>query len=129
MPKANYPLKITAWERFCGWCLALVVLFMFIALVVPKNSEPSHDFAYVGEPARKAQGFITPIQSGELGLASTDYAPTSYPYVAPVGGCAENGSCYGDYSYNTGRPKTVHVEGYARSDGTYVRGHYRSAPR
>ncbi len=44
-------------------------------------------------------------------------------------GCAENGSCYGDISAATGRPKTVTVEGYFRADGTYVRGHYRSKPR
>ena len=43
--------------------------------------------------------------------------------------CAENGSCYGDISERTGRPKTVQVQGYYRKDGTYVRGHYRSAPR
>jgi len=43
--------------------------------------------------------------------------------------CAENGSCYGDTSVNTGRPKTVRVGGYYRGDGTYVRGHYRSKPR
>ena len=44
------------------------------------------------------------------------------------GFCAENGSCYGDISYGTGRPKTVFVNGYYRSDGTYVRSHYRSPP-
>lgn len=43
--------------------------------------------------------------------------------------CAENGSCYGDISANTGRPKDVYVNGYYRKDGTYVRGHYRSRPR
>jgi hypothetical protein len=43
--------------------------------------------------------------------------------------CAENGSCYGDISQATGRPKTVNVRGYYRKDGTYVRGHYRSRPR
>jgi hypothetical protein len=42
---------------------------------------------------------------------------------------AESGSYYGEISPATGRPKTVHVEGYYRKDGTYVRGHYRSAPR
>jgi len=42
---------------------------------------------------------------------------------------AENGSYYGQISTNTGRPKTVHVRGYYRKDGTYVRGHYRSPPR
>jgi predicted small lipoprotein YifL len=42
---------------------------------------------------------------------------------------AENGTYYGEISPATGRAKTVHVEGYYRRDGTYVRGHYRSAPR
>jgi len=42
---------------------------------------------------------------------------------------AENGSYYGEISTQTGRPKTVHVRGYFRKDGTYVRGHYRSRPR
>ena len=42
--------------------------------------------------------------------------------------CAENGSCYGDMN-QYGVPKTVHVDGYYRSDGTYVRGHYRGKPR
>ena len=44
------------------------------------------------------------------------------------GSCAENGSCYGDTSVLTGRSKDVHVQGYYRKDGTYVRGHYRSSP-
>jgi hypothetical protein len=54
--------------------------------------------------------------------------------------CAENGSCYGDISEATGRPKTVFVQGYYRKtktvfvqgyyrkNGTYVRGYVRSAP-
>lgn len=41
---------------------------------------------------------------------------------------AENGSYFGEISKNTGRPKTVHIKGYYRKDGTYVRGHYRSKP-
>jgi hypothetical protein len=47
--------------------------------------------------------------------------------AAPI--CAENGSCYGDISAATGRPKTVNVSGYYRRDGTYVSGYYRSTPR
>jgi hypothetical protein len=54
-------------------------------------------------------------------------------YVQPVQpvlpGCTTSGSCYGDISIGTGRPRTVHVRGYTRRDGTYVRPHYRSAPR
>ncbi|EGR2254744.1 hypothetical protein DZF84_24805, partial [Vibrio parahaemolyticus] len=49
--------------------------------------------------------------------------------VSPSYRCAENGSCYGDISSGTGRAKTVHVKGYYRKDGTYVRGHYRSKPK
>jgi len=45
---------------------------------------------------------------------------------AGTSGCAENGSCYGDISPQTGLPKTVTVQGYIRRDGTYVRGYYRS---
>ena len=51
----------------------------------------------------------------------------SGPAYAP--GCAENGSCYGDISSVNGMPKTNHVNGYFRRDGTYVRGHYRSSGR
>lgn len=49
------------------------------------------------------------------------------PAYAPS--CAENGSCYGDISNVNGMPKTNHVNGYFRRDGTYVRGHYRSSGR
>ena len=59
---------------------------------------------------------------------SVDAKPTpSVPTTSGTGLCAENGSCYGDPNAN-GVPKTVHVNGYYRKDGTYVRGHYRSAP-
>ncbi len=40
---------------------------------------------------------------------------------------AENGSYYAQPNAN-GVAKTVHVRGYYRRDGTYVRGHYRSPP-
>jgi hypothetical protein len=49
------------------------------------------------------------------------------PVAVPGGGCAENGSCYGDISAPTGNPKTTHVNSYYRRDGTYVRSHYRSS--
>lgn len=56
---------------------------------------------------------------GTQATASTQYTPS----------CAENGSCYGDISTINGMPKTTHVQGYYRKDGTYVRGHYRSSGR
>jgi hypothetical protein len=52
------------------------------------------------------------------------------PSTPPSGpGCAENGSCFGDTSNINGMPKTNHINGYFRKDGTYVRGHYRSSGR
>ena len=56
---------------------------------------------------------------------TTTAPPTTYTSPTATS-CAENGSCYGDVSPLTGRPKTVPVQGYFRSNGTYVRGHYRS---
>lgn len=60
-----------------------------------------------------------------------DGTPMPWSELIRFGGinrCAENGSCYGDTSNQTGRPKNVYVHGYYRQDGTYVRGHYRSSP-
>jgi hypothetical protein len=76
-------------------------------------------------------------QTADLGESAFSASPrtpsfaSSNPLVAPAAryGCAENGSYYGDISPVTLRPKTVHVNGYTRRDGTYVRGHYRSRPR
>jgi hypothetical protein len=62
------------------------------------------------------------------GVESGPATPTAAPSQSSPA-CAENGSCYGHISAATGRPKTVPVDGYYRSDGTYVRGYYRSARR
>jgi hypothetical protein len=70
------------------------------------------------------------------GYSSTDYdgvddydSSTTYEKDTYKPAVAENGSYYGETSKATGRPKEVHVKGYYRKDGTYVRGHYRSKPR
>ena len=52
--------------------------------------------------------------------------PSQPPAATPKPACSESGSCYGDTSEATGKPKTVYVPGYYRKDGTYVRGYYRS---
>jgi hypothetical protein len=74
---------------------------------------------------------IAPVRPAQTVTPTTSPRPpstsTTTGEIKPL--CAENGSCYGDISPNTGRPKTVAVRGYYRKDGTYVRGHYRSAPR
>jgi hypothetical protein len=66
-----------------------------------------------------------------LGIAvdvdlTPDYSNPSIWSTSKSFGCAENGSCYGDISDVNGMSKTIKVDGYHRSDGTYVRGHYRS---
>jgi hypothetical protein len=40
--------------------------------------------------------------------------------------CAENGSCFGDVSFETGKPKNFFVAGHYRADGTYVKSSYES---
>lgn len=66
-----------------------------------------------------------PADGAATVIASTESSASSAVSM-PRYSCAENGSCYGDISAATGRPKTVEVHGYTRRDGTYVRGHYRS---
>ncbi len=109
------------WGKFwLGWvaCMAAGAVYQATKPEEPKRT--GLEFTYQAADALSASSARLP--------PSTDFQPQAV-YAAPVTSCAENGSCYGDYSYDTGRPKTVHVEGYYRSDGSYVRGHYRSAPR
>jgi hypothetical protein len=56
-------------------------------------------------------------------VPKTGYTGTVRP------GCSESGSCYGDISTITGMPRTTYVNGYTRSNGTQVRGYYRSSGR
>lgn len=104
--------------------------------VVPSSCTPSS--------ASNALVITSPTAAAPLGVAAS--ISTTTPFVArstevvksqdtlqstPISGvgCAENGSCYGDISNINGMPKTTLVNGYYRSDGTYVRGHYRSSGR
>ena len=56
----------------------------------------------------------------------TYYGRSNLPLPA-VGGLSWNGSYYGQPNVN-GIPKTIHVDGYFRRDGTFVRVYYRSPP-
>jgi len=67
---------------------------------------------------------VAPPTSNSSALLSTLLRALVAPAVAPV---AENGSYYGQPNQN-GIPKTVLVQGYTKSNGTYVQGYYRSAP-
>ncbi len=82
----------------------------------------------LAEPVPARTSVTSPSSSGlddfDLSSLFSDDASDDYPRI----GCAENGSCYGDIN-QYGVPKTIHVDGYYRKDGTYVRGYYRGAPR
>jgi len=59
---------------------------------------------------RSYQGYVyNPVYSGQTEVASSSYRTNS--------------------NSSSSRPKTVHVKGYTRKDGTYVKPHTRSAPR
>jgi len=68
---------------------------------------------------------LTTEEAGRVATAAPAAGLSASPTAVP--GTAENGSYYGEPNKN-GIPKTVHVHGYYRRDGTYVRGYYRSAP-
>ena len=90
----------------------------------PANSYVSGSNWFCSSGFEKSGNECVSIFSGKsVGSASTSIAN---PPITTSPSCAENGSCYGDVSTNTGKPKTVSVKGYYRKDGTYVRGHYRS---
>jgi hypothetical protein len=75
-------------------------------------------------PAPVQPAAVSPVMPARVWqVPSARAPPPTIPY------CAENGSCYGDVSALTGKPKTTHVRGYFRRDGTYVRGHYRGRRR
>lgn len=108
----------------------------FSALATPAR-DPNYDACLTGADACDLNT-LSPEQLQALVTARTNAVrnspagvrPSTAPYPATVATrCAENGSCYGDISPRTGRPRTVPVRGYYRRDGTYVRGHYRSPPR
>lgn len=63
-------------------------------------------------------------ESSLPGISSSNSSPSfsSTNFYAPASG-------YGEISEKTGRAKTVHVNGYTRKDGTYVKSHYRSPPK
>lgn len=86
-----------------------------VIVSAPLEDRPSDSSSTIYEPG---QNLPAPRQA---------YSPsTQVPNRSSV---AENGSYYGEISERTGRPKTIHVQGYTRRDGTYVRGHYRSSRR
>jgi hypothetical protein len=86
-------------------------------LAVP-NDETSEGTGGLEQPFA-----VVPYGTGaETAKPST--SPEELERVKPR--CAENGSCFGDISDLTGKPKNEYVGGYYRKSGTYVRSYYRS---
>ena len=96
--------------------------------VASSIAKQGSDTPLTGSIAASTKTF-TSSQSTAQQSSTYSSLQTTQPSSSYSRACAENGSCYGDISVNTGRAKTVRVGGYYRRDGTYVRGHYRSKPR
>ena len=123
-PSSKDPLK----ALLLAWAVLMTVLFA--ATQIEPRRAVAPDEGAILEPAGEARFVALPAAQEPGAAEPSDYQGyAAAPPPASTYDCAENGSCYGDLSQDTGRPKTVHVEGYFRSDGTYVRGHYRSSPR
>ncbi len=121
--------------------LALCALSAFLvgcASSTPVAYEPALT-SYREAPAavitESETAYSAPLYVPGLGnISKPAYSSSAGPAYEPAivlppgyGAVAENGSYYGQPNVN-GLPKTVAVSGYYRKDGTYVRGHYRSAP-
>jgi hypothetical protein len=94
-----------------------------------------HETEEVRSTEARQEGFLTSYPLTSMG--ETSVAPPTPLYrelnsllkvlTPAIPSVAENGSYYGEPN-NNGVPKTVLVNGYTRSNGTYVQGYYRSAP-
>lgn len=110
----------TGFVRLQGKCLAKAE--------AERLTGKTSDIPLTGSIAASTKSFTSSAVNAQQ-QSNDSSASQSNPSPSYSGLCAENGSCYGDISEATGRPKTVRVRGYYRRDGTYVRGHYRSSPR
>ena len=82
-------------------------------------SDGSYSGWVIPEVAETPELQFSPMADSPYGLFTKrpDYS---------AAGVAENGSYYGEISTVNGLPRTHLISGYYRSDGTYVRGYYRS---
>ena len=114
-------------------CLGIIVIALTCGhtAVAQQNNQSATDYQHRQNVSACESGWgrcneslLTPAENTQLAVVHHRQTVLSTPVTAPV---AENGSYYGELNAN-GVPKTVSVQGYTRSDGTYVRGYYRSAP-
>jgi hypothetical protein len=91
------------------------------AAAYPKDADEFYSWTILFQSER---AHYTPTAWDEsrqdyVGGDTTEATVNDYPV-------AENGSYYGEISTVNGLPRTHYVNGYYRSDGTYVRSYYRS---
>ena len=112
------PTYMTAWAMDAEVASAQQKTVYFNA-----NSSTISSIFVVGQVT--APSTHTPVTPTQIAPSSV-YHPANPIYFPPA--TAENGSYYGEPN-QYGVPKTVFVNGYFRSDGTYVRSYYRGSPR
>jgi len=113
-------------RNFCGRCGYPLTKMLATAGPAPR-SRPTNGWLKTFLVVAAVILFLRGLSGG---LSS--HRPVSTPPVAASRSepwVAENGSYFGQVSAETGRPKTVHIDGYYRGDDTYVREHFRSPPR
>jgi hypothetical protein len=86
-------------------------------LLMTGSSSSARDTAVLRLPDNRIARFT--------GQVSQTYTPSVYTPTPSTNYC-QNSNYYGAISCATGLPKTQHVNGYYRKDGTYVRSYYRS---
>ncbi len=85
---------------------------------------PTHDTGRANQEQRRTASTVDTSSAWKYSR------PTPVPARTSTGfGTAENGDRPGVDNDGDGRVEPVHVRGYYRKDGTYVRGHYRASPR
>lgn len=92
------------------------------------------DGTYVAPHTRSSPNSTTADNYGSSRRAPPSYTAPTYTaprtaYSTPATPECSGYGCYGTPSTTTGQPRTTTVDGYVRSDGTYVAPYARSAPR
>lgn len=102
------------------------------AIKLFRNSHDKVDFGTFalndGSQGKISFGSMYSFATANSNASKSEYNPNSGYYEKKGNSCKSEGY-YGENSCLTGRSKTVHVRGYYRKNGTYVKPHYRSPPR
>jgi len=113
------------------WLVAAVVAVLFASAAsaqVAVRGYTRSDGTYVAPHVRSSPNGTT--ADNYRAPSSPSYAAPRPPYTtAPATPSCSGYGCYGQPSSTTGAARTNQVDGYTRSDGTYVAPYYRSSPQ